>query len=253
MSTNLTFLFADSDDDNDLDEDTYSYDRDEKHSTIFTQANSQTSSWVGRHSPSPGRNNIKSLLSPMNDVKRDEKKTGEPSYVERGDEQGFEIVTMFVAASKAGHINDSKLFRREMISNGGQRSMATKRLGWVYAATLENMLAFQAVKSTCVNQIIAVAAAMFIRAPDFVLKKGESFEIIKTQRDRSYYDKHYKLIIVRSVLYQDYYIRMNSWPDLDFVTRYVYVCSMTITFSLIILCITFFDYLNIHSHILLDL
>jgi hypothetical protein len=39
------------------------------------------------------------------------------------------------------------------------------------------MLAFQAVKSTCVNQIIAVAAAMFIRAPDFVLKKGESFEI----------------------------------------------------------------------------
>jgi hypothetical protein len=249
MSINLTLLFAGSD----YDEDTHSNNGDDKLSAICTQANAgsftQTSSWNDlEHSSSPC--GITSVLSPMNNVKRDDTKPAEPSYVEFGDEQGFEIVTLFEAASKIGNIHDSKLFRREMICNGGQKSMATKGLGWVYAATLENMLAFQAVKNTCQNQIIAVAAAMFIREVEFTLKPGESFEIVKTTCDRLYYQKHYKLIIVRSVLYQDYYVRMNCWPDLDFVTRYVYVCTMIITFSSIILCITFFDYLNIHSHIL---
>jgi hypothetical protein len=143
------------------------------------------------------------------------------TYLQRGhcfSEDVKNVIQLFHTISEQ-QIGNAKQFRKHVITQkGGSAIIAKKCLGWVYAATMENMIAFQARAVTDSDQIITVAAAMFLRQVDFEVPEGESFETHKTNEDFLYYEKNYKPIIERSVMYQDYFMRMNcTWPDLAFV------------------------------------
>jgi hypothetical protein len=69
------------------------------------------------------------------------------------------------------------------------------------------------------DQIISTAAAMFLRKVEYKVAPGQDFQTAKRNGDILHYEKNYKSIIERSVLYQDYFKRMNHWPDLNFVNE----------------------------------
>ncbi len=131
----------------------------------------------------------------------------------------FDIVKVFNAMSEEKVIEDHKVFRRKVLTGGGSECIANNCLGWIYAATMENMIAFQAEKRASNDQIISVAAAMFLRMEKYTVMTGETIEIAKRKGDLIHYQKKFQPIIQRSVMYQDYFERMSHWPSLEFVAK----------------------------------
>jgi hypothetical protein len=128
-----------------------------------------------------------------------------------------DIMKMFNSISQEELISDQKNFRRKVITEGGSACIANNCLGWIYAATMENMIAFQTQTTARNDQIISIAAAMFLRMVEYNVAPGQDFQIAKRNDDLVHYDKEYKSIVDRSVMYQDYFKRMERWPDLNFV------------------------------------
>ena len=136
------------------------------------------------------------------------------------------IFRMFKDFSEAENITHPNYFREELlIAKGGFVNIAKRSgFGWVYVATMESMIAAAKSDDRYNDFIVAIASAMFIRSVDINLEEGEEFESAKKTADEKYYETHYKYIVETFVVYQAYYARTNTWPDWDFISKYVYVC-----------------------------